>query len=179
MEGFGWALLGGMILIPLAIFGVMSLVGVGLEWAVPDSPVRMAEEYVEIELAPGSVRVSATYAFLNDTWGDETLALAYPFGRGRGVGPAENVALADGAGKEIPFAWEGGQGHFRSFGAAEKLRPGLRVVRAGGERCGLHVPFRQGPVLGPPGRGHHLRRQGAGGAGQRQLRLLLEKSRGR
>ena len=107
MGYFGWALLGGLTLIPLALFGVMSLVGVGLEWAVPDSPVRMAEEYVEIELAPGSVRVSATYAFLNDTGGDETLALAYPFGRGRGVGPAENVALADGAGKEIPFAWEG------------------------------------------------------------------------
>ena len=72
----------------------------------------MAEEYVEIELAPGSVRVSAMYAFENGTGRDETLALAYPFGEGRGVGPAENVALADGAGKEIPFAWEGAKATF-------------------------------------------------------------------
>ena len=107
VEGFGWALLAGLTLIPLAIFGAMSIVGVGLDAVVPDSPFRIAEEYVEIELAPGSVRVSAMYAFENDTGRDETLALTYPFGEGRGVGAAENVALFDGAGKEIPFAWKG------------------------------------------------------------------------
>ena len=103
-----WVILGGVVvLIPLAIFGVMSLVGVGLDYAVPDSPLRMVEEYVEINLAPGRVRVSATYAFRNDTSRDEALALAYPFGTGLGVGPPENVAISDGVGKEIPFAWEG------------------------------------------------------------------------
>ncbi len=108
MHYLGYVIAAGtVVLFSLAIFGAMSLVGVGLDWVIPDSPVRMAEEYVEIELAPGSVRVSATYAFENDTGGDETLALAYPFGKGRGVGPAENVALSDGAGEEIPFAWKG------------------------------------------------------------------------
>jgi hypothetical protein len=70
VEGFGWVFLSGLILFPLAIFGAVSLVGVGLDWAVPDPPVRMAEEYGEIELAPGRVKVSATYAFENDTGGD-------------------------------------------------------------------------------------------------------------
>jgi hypothetical protein len=98
---------GSVVVGSLALFGVMSLVGVGLEKAIPDSPVRMAEEYVEIELAPGSAKVSATYAFENETWDDEVLSLAYPFGEGRGVGAAENVALSDGLGNDIPFTWKG------------------------------------------------------------------------
>lgn len=108
MHFAGYALTGAIVVIvSLAFLGVMSLVGVGLESVIPDSPVRMAEEYVEIELAPGSVKVSATYAFQNDTRGDEKLTLAYPFGEGRGVGAAEDVALSDGLGNEIPFAWKG------------------------------------------------------------------------
>jgi hypothetical protein len=106
VENFGWVFLGGLILVPLAIFGAMAIVGIGLEWAIPHSPVRLAEEYVEVELAPGRVRVSATYAFENDTGRDEVLELEYPFGAGRGVGAAENVALSDGLGNEIPFTWE-------------------------------------------------------------------------
>jgi len=100
---------GSIIISSLALFGVMSLVGVGLEKAIPDSPVRMAEEYVEIELAPGRVKVSATYAFRNDTGRDGVLSLAYPFGEGRGAGSPENVALSDGLGNEIPFVWEEGR----------------------------------------------------------------------
>jgi hypothetical protein len=108
MHFAGYALTGAIVVIlSLAFLGVMSLVGVGLESVIPDSPVRMAEEYVEVELAPGSVRVSATYAFQNETGSDEVLSLAYPFGAGRGVGAAENVALSDGLGDEIPFIWKG------------------------------------------------------------------------
>jgi len=106
MSGFGWALLAGLTIVPLAIYGAFSIVGFGLDSVIPDSPVRMAEEYVEIELAPGSVKVSATYAFQNETGGDKVLSLAYPFGEGRGVGGAENVAVSDGLGSEIPFTWE-------------------------------------------------------------------------
>lgn len=107
MENFGWVFLGALILVPLAIFGAMAIVGIGLEWAIPNSPVRMAEEYVEIELAPGRVKVSATYAFRNDTRRDAVLSLGYPFGEGRGVGAPEEVALSDGLGNAIPFAWKG------------------------------------------------------------------------
>jgi len=108
MHFAGYALIGAsVVVVSLAFLGVMSLVGVGLERVIPDSPVRMAEEYVEIELAPERVKVSATYAFRNDSGRDEVLSLAYPFGEGRGVGPAENVALSGGLGNEIPFAWNG------------------------------------------------------------------------
>jgi hypothetical protein len=107
MSSLGWALLAWLTIVPLAIFGAISILAVELNLAVPEAALRMAEEYVELELAPGTVRVSATYAFENDTGDDEVLSLAYPFGLGRGVGAPENVALSDGLGAEIPFAWKG------------------------------------------------------------------------
>jgi hypothetical protein len=63
----------------------------------------LAEETVEIDISADRVSVSATYVFQNDGGREKTLELAYPFGQGRGLGPAENVTVADGDGDEIDF----------------------------------------------------------------------------
>lgn len=88
------------------VFGITSLAGVGLDYFVPDAPFKLAEENVDIFLSAGRVSVSAEYVFENYAEEDKKLALTYPFGRGRGVGPAAKVTVTEGAGAEIPFAWK-------------------------------------------------------------------------
>ncbi len=107
-DGWGWSFgVGTTVAIALVVVVVAAYLGYGFSFLIRDAPFRLAEEAVDINISADRVSVSAAYVLRNDGDQDETLALAYPFGEGRGVGPAENVALADGAGKEIPFAWEG------------------------------------------------------------------------
>lgn len=106
LSGLGWAILVGSVALVLAITAAATLLGVGLDYVVPDAPFRLAEENVDIHLSAGRVRVSAEYVFQNDADEEKTLELRYPFGRGWGVEPAANVAVTDGAGAEIPLAWK-------------------------------------------------------------------------
>lgn len=96
-------IIGGVVVVVLAFFGVSTLAAIGLDRAIPDPPVVLAEEHVKINLAPDGVNVSAECVFQNNADEDKTLELSYPFGKGRGVGPAEDVAVTDGAGAEMPF----------------------------------------------------------------------------
>lgn len=106
-DGWGWSFgVGTTVAIALVVVVVAAYLGYGFSFLIRDAPFRLAEEAVDINISADRVSVSAAYVLRNDGDQDETLALAYPFGEGRGVGPAENVALADGAGKEIPFAWK-------------------------------------------------------------------------
>jgi hypothetical protein len=118
-------LIGGIVVIVVAFYGVATLAAVGFEAAVPDPPVALAEEHVKINLAADGVSVSAECVFQNNADEDKTLELSYPFGRGRGVGPAEEVALTDGAGREMPFTRENGNIKF-AVGVPAKSR--LEVV---------------------------------------------------
>lgn len=99
-------IIGGVVVVVLAFFGVSTLAAIGLDRAIPDPPVVLAEEHVKINLAPDGVNVSAECVFQNNADEDKTLELSYPFGSGRGVDPAEDVAVTDGAGAEMPFEWK-------------------------------------------------------------------------
>lgn len=103
LSGLGWAVLVGSVAIVLVLVAGATVLGVGLDYVIPDAPFKLAEENVNILLSAGRVRVSAEYVFQNDGDKDKVFALRYPFGRGRGVGPAEDVTVKDAAGAEIPF----------------------------------------------------------------------------
>ena len=107
-QGDGLSSLGLIIVIGSAAFvlvvtAAVTYAGVGLDYVIPDAPFKLAEENVDIFLSADRVSVSAEYVFQNDGKKDKELELSYPFGKGRGVGPAEDVAVTDGAGTEIPF----------------------------------------------------------------------------
>lgn len=106
LEGWGWALLLGTAAIVLGITAAATYAAYGLSVVVPDATFRLAEESVDIAVYDGRVAVSAEYVFLNDADKAKTFAAACPFGEGRGLGPAENVSVADGAGEEITFEWK-------------------------------------------------------------------------
>jgi hypothetical protein len=91
----------------LVVAGAVILAGTGLDHVIPDAPFKLAEESVDISLSAGRAEVSAEYVFRNDGKKDKELSLNYPFGEGRGVGPAEDVMVTDGAGAEVPFEWKG------------------------------------------------------------------------
>jgi hypothetical protein len=103
LSGLGWAVLVGSVAIVLVLVAGATVLGVGLDYVIPDAPFKLAEENVNILLSAGRVRVSAEYVFQNDGDKDKVFALRYPFGRGRGVGPAKDVTVKDPAGAEIPF----------------------------------------------------------------------------
>jgi hypothetical protein len=106
--GYGWSFgVGVTLAIAVVVVVVGAYLGYGFSFLILDAPFGLAEETVDINLSADRVTVSATYVFRNDGDEEKTLELAYPFGEGRGVGPAENVALSDGLGNEIPFTWKG------------------------------------------------------------------------
>jgi hypothetical protein len=106
-DGWGWSFgVGVTLAVVLVVVVVAAYAGYGISFLLPKAPFSLAEETVEIKLSADRVRVAATYVFQNDGDEEKTLELAYPFGQGRGVGPAENVTVTDGAGEEIPFAWK-------------------------------------------------------------------------
>jgi hypothetical protein len=106
LSGLGWAVLIGSVAFVLVFTAAGTVLGVGLDYVVPDAPFKLAEENVDIHLSAGQLSVSAEYVFQNDAEKDKKLELSYPFGRGWGVGPAANAAVTDGAGAEISFAWK-------------------------------------------------------------------------
>jgi hypothetical protein len=120
-----WPLILLPILVVAFFFGVSTLAAIGLDRAIPDPPVALAEEHVKINLAPDGVRVSAECVFQNNADKDKTLELSYPFGKGRGVGPAEDVAVTDGAGREMPFTRKKGN---VKFAVAVPAKTRLEVV---------------------------------------------------
>lgn len=67
-----------------------------------------AAKEVTIALSPDQARVRGVYTFRNDGDEDASLAVTYPFAASEALGPAENVAVSDGAGLDVPFAWVDG-----------------------------------------------------------------------
>jgi hypothetical protein len=70
---------------------------------------KFTDEEVTITLSPDKVRTRGVYTFFNPADDETKLTLAYPFGAGDGLGPAENVVVSDEAGLNIPFAWVDGE----------------------------------------------------------------------
>jgi hypothetical protein len=122
---WGWYFFGIIALGVAAFFGGTALIAIGLDRAVPDPAVALAEEHVKINLTPGGVRVSTECVFQNDAEEQKTVKLTYPFGKGRGVGAAENVAVTDGAGAKTPFTQKRGS---IKFGLAVPAQSRAEVI---------------------------------------------------
>jgi hypothetical protein len=96
-------LCGTIVFISFAIFGAADLFTSQLDYVVPDPNFTLTEETVDIHVSAGRVAVCAEYVFRNDADEDKTFKASYPFGKGHGLGPAENVSVTDGASNGIPF----------------------------------------------------------------------------
>ena len=94
-----------------------------------------AAEEVTITLTPGKARVRGTYTFYNGGGEDASLTVAYPFAAGEALGPAENVAVCDGAGRDVPFARADGK---VSFDVAVPAGGRADVVVAFEQPCSAH-----------------------------------------